>query len=200
MIRRKHKKIILIVSFSCTIIVIGIIMCYLTWSKKDELPESKLNSNIEIELPSAEVKADITNNSDNIQRYVSYSEISGIEYLTTDSMFDVRILFPNGEDYIVLKEKEAYELIEGRIKLRVSEVEIQKMSSAITDLIVYQGSKIYLSEYTGSIATSEADYPPNFDVIKRLEWSQNISDSLKLETDRSRRQALEENLTDFFGL
>lgn len=69
--------------------------------------------------------------------------------LTNGTYADVRILFPNGEDYIVLSKKRVSNLMleDCTFTTELNEEEIERLSSAIIDTFVVTGTKMYLSTY-----------------------------------------------------
>lgn len=72
-----------------------------------------------------------------------------------DSM-DIRIMFPNGTDYIVLAQKRA-EQIEGQtLWLQLSEDERLILNSAIVDSYLTQGTKLYATKYVDQDAQVKA--------------------------------------------
>jgi len=62
---------------------------------------------------------------------------------------DVRIIFPNGENYIVLSKKQIKDIMldKNTVRLWLDESEIHNISSAIIDAYIHPGSKLYLATY-----------------------------------------------------
>lgn len=112
-----------------------------------------------------------------------------------DGYLDIRIRFPNGEDYIVASGKTITRQAEGGFYMLLNEREIHMLSSARTDMDVYEGTTIYLSAYKSEqCEVSVEDYPWNQFVISSF----GVSDS-NAEDIYSRRIQLEENLLTFMN-
>lgn len=76
--------------------------------------------------------------------------------LNVGDSFDVRIMYPNGTDYIVLAQKRA-EQIEGEtLWLQLSEDERLILNSAIVDSYLTQGTKLYATKYVDQDAQIKA--------------------------------------------
>ncbi len=65
---------------------------------------------------------------------------------------DIRIMFPNGTDYIVLAQKTIDSIYDTTFWCKLSEDEIQLLDSAIVDSYLNSGSKLYALKYTDSDA------------------------------------------------
>jgi hypothetical protein len=111
---------------------------------------------------------------------------------------DVRINFPNGEDYIVLSKKKVQniDLKTNTVWLWLNEKEILTMSSAIIDAYLNKGTKLYSLTYveptlqSGSVET----YPVNNDVLIILQETPNILDEARESMTAEARAYLEERL------
>ena len=111
---------------------------------------------------------------------------------------DVRIIFPNGENYIVLSKKQIIDLSlkENIIRLWLDEIEIHNISSAIIDAYIHDGTKLYVTTYIMPELQEAATpfYAANEDVLNLMRNDPNIlmkaSDSLA----RQARATLEANL------
>lgn len=76
--------------------------------------------------------------------------------LNVGDSVDIRIMFPNGTDYIVLAQKRA-EQIEGQTMwLQLSEDERLLLNSAIVDSFLTQGTKLYATKYVDQDAQIKA--------------------------------------------
>lgn len=104
--------------------------------------------------------------------------------LTTGDYIDIRVMFPNGQDFIVVAKKEVeIPLIDGiessdTIWANLSEDEILHMSCAIVDSAQVKGSKIYATKYTeaGMQNAATPTYPANESTIQLLQSDPNILD------------------------
>lgn len=76
--------------------------------------------------------------------------------LNIGDSIDIRIMFPNGTDYIVLAQKRA-EQIEGEtLWLQLSEDERLILNSAVVDSFLTQGTKLYATKYVDQDAQIKA--------------------------------------------
>ncbi len=79
-------------------------------------------------------------------------EIASAHLMTTQSEYDtvdVRIMFPNGEDYLLLAKKPIMDLQMGTsiFTTYLNEDEILRMASAMVDAYTTTGAKIYTTKY-----------------------------------------------------
>lgn len=118
--------------------------------------------------------------------------------LSKNQYIDLRIGFPNGEDYIVLSKKKIQnlELAKNTIWLWVEEKEILSMSSAIVDAYLHKGSKLYTVTYVLPSLQDEAvaTYPVNNDVLKLIKSNPNILEEAKKGLSEEIRKQLDERL------
>ena len=98
------------------------------------------------------------------------------EGITTQDQFDIRIRFPDGEDYIVATGKRVESMVDTGAFIHATEEENIMLSSAWADAAVYEGTK------------------------EQMSWNQNLTQSMDTETNRINRQMLEQNLFDFMGV
>lgn len=111
---------------------------------------------------------------------------------------DVRILFPNGENYIVLSKKQIKDIMpeENTIRLWLNETEILNISSAIIDAYIHPGTKIYVATYIMPELQEAAIpfYAANEDVLNLMRNDPNIVEKASDALARELRAALEANL------
>lgn len=117
---------------------------------------------------------------------------------------DVRLRFPNGEDYSVLCKKKVHELNKERniIYCWLNEEEILRISSAIVDAYLVQGAKLYTVTYVDGLQqATRVTYPVNLDVLKLMEEDPNIleeaTESLSEEARRDLNKRIEIMPEDF---
>ncbi len=117
---------------------------------------------------------------------------------------DVRIRFPNGEDYIVLSKKR---IISPNIEsfqcfLWLKEEEILNMSSAIVDAYLYSGTILYTTKYIEPNLQEESipTYQPSLASLTLMEQDKNIVDKASMEVNRQLRKAMENRLTQYMNL
>ena len=124
--------------------------------------------------------------------YIDYVEVGDEQ--ETDEFLDIRIRFPNGEDYIVVTGKTITYLTDKGFYMYLDEKELHMLSSARTDVDVYEGAKLYLSSYGKKQENSLTDYPINLFVLSSYpNYFENT------EQIYSKRLQLEENLLTFMN-
>lgn len=118
--------------------------------------------------------------------------------LTKGKYIDVRIMFANGEDYIILSKKKVREinLDQNTIWCWLDEKEILTVSSAIVDAYIRKGTKIYTVTYVEPASQKEAisTYPVNLDVLRIIENDPNILNRAKDYLAEQSRIMLEQRL------
>ena len=119
--------------------------------------------------------------------------------LKANEIVDVRITFPNGEDYIVLTKKKIHGLSLKRntIWIWLNEKEIHRINSAIIDAYMNPGTKLYVLKYVqpqtqdGIIPT----YVVNEHVMEVMQASPNIIELAREELAIQARKLMEERLS-----
>jgi len=111
---------------------------------------------------------------------------------------DVRIGFPNGEDYIVLSKKLVRDVNTSShtVWIWLNEEEILTMSSAIVDAYIHKGTKLYTVAYVEPTLQKEAitNYPVNTDVLTIINENPNIVVEASKKLSEEVRLVLEEKL------
>jgi hypothetical protein len=154
---------------------------------------------IQIDAGTPILKGMLTQNSidDNV-REVEYNTFSINSNIKENEYIDVRIQFPNGEDYIVLSKKSIKQvnLDTNNCFLWLTEEEILNMSGAMVDAFLYAGSKLYTTKYIepnlqeASIPT----YHPSKDTLTLMEEDKNIVDRASQKLNKLLREELENRL------
>lgn len=138
--------------------------------------------------------------SDDLRMYM-FDYIGIPENVQEGMAFDIRIAFPNGEDYIVAKGKTIEAKTEEGIFINATEEERLMISSAYVDTAIYSGAKIYASMYiTDYQSLSVVNYPVNMYVTKLSDWNPNLVKELEDNQDTKKRKTLENNLYEFMGV
>lgn len=111
-------------------------------------------------------------------REMWYRTIELTENVNSYDVVDIRICYPNGEDYIVLSGKRIL-LDEGCCDgcyLWVSEEEILLMSAAVVDAEQNDGTRIYVSRYPEPAIQKKSfvTYSPPPEIIGLIEQSPNV--------------------------
>ena len=118
-------------------------------------------------------------------RVEEYNMISLPADLATDDYIDIRIMFPNGENFIVVSKRQVDipknddgTYISDTIRVQLNEEEILAMSSAIVEAYGVNGTKIYANKYAEPGIQSPAlpTYTPNSAVTALIEADANILD------------------------
>lgn len=117
---------------------------------------------------------------------------------------DVRLRYPNGEDYVVLAKKELYHVVDeikDRCYLRCSEEEIARLSAAYVDTAFYEEACLYTAKYTNPELqeASVVTYLPTADAIEAMKENPNIVSEAVHELTIRNRIRLEERLNEAYG-
>lgn len=111
---------------------------------------------------------------------------------------DIRIMFPNGEDYIVCSKLKVKKLsLENSIfYTNLNENEILTLASATIDAYTITGTKIYITRYVEENLQEEAvpNYPVRTDILSLIATDPNILEIAQQTLNNSARQALEDKL------
>ena len=138
------------------------------------------------------------------ERRVELRELDLPQTLRENEFVDVRIVFPNGEDYLVVGHKRVYRIIrddEGEVsalQLRLLEEELLRYQAACVDTKTYRDTRLYAVQYTGEFqVAAQAYYPVNRAVFRLLQWDPNIVELFVVEQEQERRALLETGLEHF---
>lgn len=145
------------------------------------------------------VVAEIRGENNNLRRYfIDYVEVPG--ELAEGVNFDIRICFPNGEDYLVAGNKEISIRDEEGFYIDLNRREALLMSSAKVDRGIYQGTRVYAAIYSTGFENEEVQtYPVNKYVFSLGQWEPNLKEAFS-EEEFLRRETLEMNLLEFMGV
>lgn len=140
-------------------------------------------------------------------RRCTYSEIAYGTDVKEGSFVDIRISFPNGEDYIVVRHKEILAVSDEERVLTffLGEAELLRLSSAFVDKEQYKDVEIYAAVYRDTLQeASLITYPVNPQVYALTGWDPNVTendgvDSIAGESrsETQIREQLEENLAPY---
>ncbi len=175
--------------------IVVIVLVYLLVEKKDIGNDSTSMMEYESvsELNTTDEKEMTTEYGVNSKEYyIDYVEVGDEQ--ETSEFLDIRIRFPNGEDYIVVTGKTITYVTEEGFYMYLDEKELHMLSSARTDVEVYQGAKLYLASYGKKQENSLSNYPTNLFVLSS--YPNYFEDA---EQIYSRRLQLEENLLTFMN-
>lgn len=133
-------------------------------------------------------------------REVCYEVITINGNIEHNDKVDIRILYPNGENYIVLSQKQIKQLSENMREsyFWLSEEEIIRMSSAIVDAYLYQGTILYTAKYIESAIQepSVITYTPSLSAIELIKNNPNIVTTASTYLSSLVRKELENRLAE----
>lgn len=97
--------------------------------------------------------------------------------LQTNDYVDIRLILPNGQDYIVVARKRVIQSSENTIFLKMSEDEIVTMSNAIVESYITEGSQLYADKYVdpGIQVAATPTYTVSREVLNLVETNANIT-------------------------
>lgn len=140
--------------------------------------------------------------SDNI-REIEYDFVDISSNIMTGDYVDLRILYPDGTDYIIMSKKHVCSLSDTKLvaDFNVNEEEILMMDSAVVDAAVYEGTKIYVTKYLKPSVqeASVVNYVPSKETAELIENNPNIveiaSKYLSAELRQRKEYVLEKGKT-----
>ena len=137
-------------------------------------------------------------------REVDYSCIQLSSHVNTNDTIDIRIVYPNGENYIVLSKKVVKECSEDKVLcyLWLTEEEILSMSSAIVDAYLYSGAYLYSTKYIESTLqeASIVNYQPSLASQELIQNNPNIVEVAATALSKTLRKELENRLANSMDL
>jgi hypothetical protein len=158
---------------------------------------------IDIKSGTEILKSMLTNDLiDNSLREVEFNTFLLNSNLKENDFVDIRILYPNGENYIVLSKKAVKNLSleTSNCFMWLSQEELLRVSGAIVDCFLNEGSKLYTVKYIepriqeASIVT----YIPNTDVIKLMKEDPNVLQKATDQLSENVRLELDNRLNEFY--
>lgn len=197
--KKKKKQSIIIIVTVISVILIIVILALLILTSKNDKKEKEVFTQNDSEETLETLSTEQMEQTEETTEYMGKAKEYYIDYVMvgdaqeTDKFLDIRIRFPNGEDYIVLTGKNITYITENGFYMYLDEKEVHMLSSARTDVEVYGGAMLYLSSYNRE-QEDEAGYPINLFVLSSYEeYFQNR------EEIYNRRIQLEENLLTFMN-
>ena len=144
------------------------------------LAKVEMNANTVI-TPSLVVQSDEVTTDD--VRQQEYNMVVLPADLMTDDYVDIRLMLPNGQDFIVISKAKVNvptnadgTYISDTIRVNLREDEILSMSSAIVEAYGLDGAKLYATKYVeaGNQKPSSPTYTPNSSVTAQIQSNPNI--------------------------
>ena len=137
-------------------------------------------------------------------REVEYDVIHMSSNIEVNDYVDIRLVYPNGENYIVISKKPLKGIWPDTALcfMWVEEEEILRMSAAIVDAALYKGTMLFMTKYIepniqdASIIT----YTPNISVLSLIEEDPNIVERCSQLLNIEVRRAMENRLAESLGL
>ncbi|MDD5937054.1 MAG: hypothetical protein PUC65_16065 [Clostridiales bacterium] len=141
------------------------------------------------------------------QREVECEILTLSDNLVDNDYVDVRIMMPNGEDYIVLAKKSVHDLTRSednqdeKCYLWMSEDEILYYSAAIVDAYLYPGSSIYTTKYIEPLIQepSITTYVPSIGTMTMMKQNPNLLKEAIGHLKEKNRKQLENRLTNYLN-
>lgn len=135
-------------------------------------------------------------------REEEFLTISLSSNLQEHDYIDLRVLYPNGEDYIVLSKKQLkqVDLANAQCLMWLNEEELLSVSSVIVDSFLREGTRLYMVKYVNPALQppSIANYQPREEVIQLMNKDPNILEEAKRAVQVKIRRELEERLNNFY--
>ncbi len=139
---------------------------------------------------------------DNSLREVEFNTFFLNSNLKKNDVVDIRILFPNGENYIVLSKKAVKNLTleAGNCFMWLSPEELLRVSGAIVDSYLHQGTRLYTVKYIEPRIQqpSYITYTPGTQVINLIREDPNAVKKATEYLSETVRMELENRLTQFY--
>lgn len=138
-------------------------------------------------------------------RLMEYTVIYLPQKLECNEFIDIRVMFPNGLDYIVLSKKKVIDLQKPTtdtpnsiIWVHVVEEEILRMASAIVDASLVENTLLYAVPYVAPDIQEEAirTYPINLEVQNLILKNPNIVNKAVTELEARNRKLFEERINE----
>ncbi|HOQ01987.1 MAG TPA: hypothetical protein PK604_14480 [Acetivibrio clariflavus] len=131
-------------------------------------------------------------------RNVEFNTLLLQSNIKKNDFIDVRIRFPNGEDYIVLTKKQVSDIYlpTNTIWLNLGQKELMTLSSATVDAYLREGTKLYVVKYVDPQVQKSAipTYPHNVDVQMAMMADPNILEKASIALANQAREALEQRI------
>lgn len=116
-------------------------------------------------------------------RTMEYNMLTLPINLTIGDYVDIRITFPDGQDFIVIAKKEIKNIQGNTVTFDMPEADIVMLNSAIVESYIMKASNIYIAKYVepGMQEKAANTYVPTAEVIRLIETDSNIVSTAKNE-------------------
>ncbi|GEM_PF-1563811 len=136
------------------------------------------------------------------KREVEFSLNLAGENIKEGDYTDIRLRYPNGEDYIVVSKSciSWIDTVKGYLYLKLSPDEIHLMSSALVDCFLKSGTYLYTTKYIAASyqEPSFVTYTPNEDVLSLIQQDPNVLEAARDYLSEGKRAGLEERLETYY--
>lgn len=123
--------------------------------------------------------------------------------LKENDMVDIRILYPNGESYVVLSKKNLknLNLESGRCFMWLNPEELLRISGAIVDCCLHEGSALYTVKYIEPQIqeASFITYVPSPDVLEQMKEDPNAVGKAQEQLSENNRREQDRRLEKFYS-
>lgn len=164
----------------------------------------ELGSTCIVSIPAGTPIMDVMVKNEEITKDSRDYEISVVNLMTDqqeNDYVDIRIMFPNGEDMVVLPKKKVENLnLESCVfNTHLNEEEIQRMASATIDAYSISGTYLYTTRYVEENIQDEAipTYVVRQETLEVIHQSPNVLTNAQYTLNKEARENLEMRL---FGL
>lgn len=182
---------------------VNYVQAYSNQEKKYFMSSSELGmvSLIDISKGTQIIKGMLTKNDlDSNVREIEYNAFKINSNMKENDCADLRIRFPNGEDYVVLSMKSFKNLTleTNNCFLWLTEEEILNMSAALVDAYLYSGTILYTAKYIEPSLqkASVVTYNPSLATLTIMEQDENIVDRASKELSKRLRKEMEQRLAE----
>lgn len=193
-------------------IFIGILLLLFFMNRKEAKKETMLNKQM-IEIQEGDIQNEndrtVENQVDDQGTNMDKEIIQGTERavevkvvalpsrLKEGDLVDIRIQYPNGEEYVVLSKRGCHELSleEGRVTLFLTEEELLRLSSSIVDCVQMDGT-LYTVRYLRDRKqeASISNYIPSTEICNLIKSDSNIIGEATSILEEKMRKNLEERI------
>ncbi len=136
------------------------------------------------------------------KREVEFSLNLAGENIKEGNYTDIRLRYPNGEDYIVISKTwvSRIDTEKGYLYLNLSPDEIHLISSALVDCFLKSGTYLYTTKYIAASyqEPSFVTYTPNEEVLSLIQQDPNVLDAARDYLSEEKRVGLEERLEAYY--
>jgi len=114
-------------------------------------------------------------------RIAEYNTILLQAHLEMGDYIDVRLMLPNGQDYLVVSKKYVEDITEKTLWIKVNEEEIITLTNATVESYIMTGSILYATKYVdpGLQEKPVVTYPVSSQVLSLINANPNITNDAK---------------------